>query len=265
MFTRRADRRHGSDYIARSGRLNSVTLGPHDDAPTAWGHRLIPPPQPAVPQTPSSHAPDTRKYRPSPKRDALRAELREKLKANAWQVFAELGLDGATVAAIVAGSGASNGTFYNYFGTQQAVFTELLGELLGEIRRATREARQREPELVGMMVQSFRAFFELVLQRPGATDFCLRNQHHIRAFLHGFADTNGLLDDLRGDLRRALPGKGLSDAELALLASVIVAIGLEALMLMSRGDPVDLEGLCQGVSTLIAHGAHQWQGCRSNI
>jgi SLT domain-containing protein len=46
-------------------------------------------------------------------------------------------------------------------------------------------------------VQSFRAFFELVLQRPGATDFCLRNQHHIRAYLHGFADTNGLLDDLR--------------------------------------------------------------------
>lgn len=222
-----------------------------------------------MPRTPSPAAPstaaETRKYRPSAKRDALRAELRERLKANAWQVFAEVGLDGATVAAIVAGSGASNGTFYNYFGTQQAVFAELLGELLGEIRSATREARQREPELVGMMVHSFRAFFELVLQRPGATDFCLRNQHHIRAYLHGFADTNGLLDDLRADLRRALPGQGLSDGELALLASVVVAIGLEALMLMSRGEPVDLQGLCQGVATLIAHGASQWPGCRTNI
>lgn len=218
-----------------------------------------------MPSQPPAPAPELRKYRPSAKRDALRAELRDRLKAQAWQVFAEVGLDGATVAAIVAGSGASNGTFYNYFGTQQAVFAELLGELLGEIRSVTREARQREPELVGMMVQSFRAFFELVLQRPGATDFCLRNQHHIRAYLHGFADTNGLLDDLRADLRRALPGQGLSDGELALLASVVVAIGLEALMLMSRGDPVDLEGLCQGVATLIAHGASQWPGCRANI
>lgn len=218
-----------------------------------------------MPSQPPAPAPELRKYRPSAKRDALRAELRDRLKAQAWQVFAEVGLDGATVAAIVAGSGASNGTFYNYFGTQQAVFAELLGELLGEIRSATREARQREPELVGMMVQSFRAFFELVLQRPGATDFCLRNQHHIRAYLHGFADTNGLLDDLRADLRRALPNKGLSDGELALLASVVVAIGLEALMLMSRGDPVDLERLCQGVATLIAHGASQWPGCRTNI
>lgn len=201
---------------------------------------------------------DARTYRPSAKRAAAREEKRAAIKAAGWKVFAEIGLDAATVAEIVAESGVSTGSFYNYFGTREAVFDELLAEMVGIVRQRTRAARAQADDLRTMLLLSYKAFLDFVLETEGGREFCARNQPHIRARLYGLESTGGVLSDLKTDIARGMPQATFSDWELSLIASLILANGMEAL-LQSRALPdLDTEALSRIMTGLAMDGiAHR--------
>ena len=197
-------------------------------------------------------------YRKSAKREATRVAKREAIKAAAWEVFAEAGLDAATVARIVTASGVSTGSFYNYFGSCEAVFAEVLADMIGIIRARTQAARSASDDLGAMLQRSYKAFLDFVLETEGGLAFCARNQPHIRARLFGLENTGQVLDDLRADLAGALPEARFAPWEVGLIASLIFATGLEALLQAQALPEVDTGALADSMARLMMHGIGGW-------
>lgn len=63
-----------------------------------------------------------------------REARREQILEAALQVFAVQGYHGASITDLVAAAGVARGTFYLYFDSKDAVFRELLDELLAHLR-----------------------------------------------------------------------------------------------------------------------------------
>lgn len=199
-----------------------------------------------------------RLYRKSAKREATRTANRAAIKAAAWAVFAEVGLDAATVARIVAASGVSTGSFYNYFGSCEAVFAEVMDDMVAIIRERTQAERSASDDMGVMLHRSYRAFLDFVLEADGALDFCARNQPHIRARLFGLENTGNVLGDLRADLIRALPPGRLAEWEVALIAGLIFSNGLEALLQAQALPHIDTDALATGMTRLMMQGIGGW-------
>lgn len=195
-----------------------------------------------------------RAYRPSAKRAATSAANRTAIKEAGWRIFAEKGLDGATVAQIVSSSGVSTGSFYNYFGSCTVLFNEILADIVGEIRAHTQIVRAASDDLEAMLYHSYKALLDFILSTEGATAFCMRNQPHIRARLFALENTSNVLDDVRADLIRVVPTAHFSDWELALISGLIFANGLEALLQTRDLPEIDTESLARMMTRLMVSG-----------
>ena len=196
----------------------------------------------------------TRKYRPSRKRAQTSDQIRQAIKQAAWAVFARDGLEGAVISEIVATSGASTGSFYNQFRGKQALFDEVLGDLMVDIRRVTAAARARAVDIETMLLFSYKDLLDHILAIEGGLAFISRNQHHIRARLYSLDGTSGLLGDLRADLARATADAPL-DADCATLAAgLILSNGLETLLLLNAHADVDSAAAARLMTRIIVHG-----------
>lgn len=195
-----------------------------------------------------------RKYKPSRKRTATSEQVRQRIKESAWAVFGRQGLDGATISEIVLESGVSTGSFYNYFGTKQAVFDELIGDLANSVRDITAAARAKADSLDMMLQYSYQALLDFIKTIEGCPEFTARNQHHLRVTLYGEGSTGGLLADIRQDVVRGLPGRTLTPLEVTLVSRLIIANGIETLLIMDDADGGDTAQLAQVMTRMIMNG-----------
>ena len=202
-----------------------------------------------------------RKFRPSKKREATALQTHERIRAGAWQSFVQQGLEGATVSAIVKLSGISTGTFYNYYGTKEAVFDRILEDLTQNIRTITAEARARADDLETMLRLSYAELLDFILGLNGARAFIALNQHHIRSRLYGASGSEGIVQDLRGDIVRGMPEHALSPSEIDLIARLIISNGIEAVLLLGDDAEVDTGKVADLVTGLLIGGI---RGLRSN-
>lgn len=89
-------------------------------------------------------------------------ERRAQILENALTVFAERGYHGASVSDIVKAANVARGTFYLYFDSKEAVFRELLDELLETFRSSVRgmdigpSAAPMQEQLEGILVRMLR-------------------------------------------------------------------------------------------------------------
>ena len=173
-----------------------------------------------------------RKYRDSEKRKVTKEQNRAAIQIAAWEVFCTIGMDAANIRDIVNRSGLSPGTFYNYYRTKEAIFEVLSQELLERLRARTRASRAKATTLEEFLFYCYDSYLDFVESIDGAMDFIGRNQHHIRSQLYPSSAISGLLDDLADDLRRFVPG--MSSRDRALVSSLIVAAGAEAVFWLSR-------------------------------
>jgi AcrR family transcriptional regulator len=87
------------------------------------------------------------------------AERRAQILSRALEVFAERGYHGASVSHVVKAAGVARGTFYLYFDSKEAVFRELLDQLLQTFRASVRgmelgpSAAPMADQLQGILVQ----------------------------------------------------------------------------------------------------------------
>ena len=81
-------------------------------------------------------------------------------------VFAEHGLEGASIRAIAQAAGCTTGAIYPYFSGKEAIYAELLSESLAALCSAVAAAAQdrRSPE--SQLAGGARAFFDYYARRP---------------------------------------------------------------------------------------------------
>lgn len=96
------------------------------------------------------------------KGEATRARLLEAAEA----VFGEVGYDQASVSEITRRAGVANGTFYLYFPTKQAIFSELVRQIGRNVRRAIQHAVGGLSKRTEIEREGFRSFFEYVRKHP---------------------------------------------------------------------------------------------------
>lgn len=98
----------------------------------------------------------------TPKGEATRARLLEA----AEEVFGEVGFDQASVAEITRRAGVAQGTFYLYFNTKTAVFSELVRKISRDVRHEIQVALEGMEERSEIERKGFETFFEYVRKHP---------------------------------------------------------------------------------------------------
>jgi AcrR family transcriptional regulator len=92
---------------------------------------------------------------------------RQKLLEAAEEVFAEHGWEEASIVKITEAAGVSQGTFYRYFLSKQAVFDELVEDLNRRVRHVMSEGAARGANRVDAERYGFEAFFRFTAEHPG--------------------------------------------------------------------------------------------------
>ena len=146
----------------------------------------------------------------TPKGEATRKRLLEV----AEDVFGEVGFDQASVSEITRNAGVAQGTFYLYFPSKQAIFSELVREIGRNIRHATQAAIEGLTDRADIERRGYEAFFEYVSKHPSIyrivrqAEFVDRDafRDYYETFAEGYAQglraakKNGQLKDLDPDV-----------------------------------------------------------------
>ena len=201
----------------------------------------------------------SRTYQPSKKREATARMTRERIRAGAWKIFARQGLGQASIAEIVSASDISTGTFYNYYGTQAAVFQEILAEMLNRIRSITANARAKSDDLETMLLLSYRDLLDYILTLDGARSFIACNQHQIRAALYGLDGTEGVIADIKQDVLRGVSALDPASPEIELIARLVVSIALEAVLQLQGKPTTETEEIAKLMTDFVIGGIERVQ------
>lgn len=146
----------------------------------------------------------------TPKGEATRQRLIEV----AEEVFGEVGFDQASVSEITRRAGVAQGTFYLYFPSKQAIFSELVRQIGRNIRHATQEAIAGVTNRSEIERRGYEAFFEYVRKHPSIyrivrqAEFVDRDafRDYYETFAQGYAEglkaakKRGQLKDLDPDV-----------------------------------------------------------------
>jgi AcrR family transcriptional regulator len=176
------------------------------------------------------------------RRDARKAENREKLIAAARKVFAEKGYGEATARDIVRETDLATGTFYNYFPDKQAIFSALLDEMSERGRALVREQRQQpDTTLEDRVAGAYRAYLAWAVEEEEMFQIFRRNADAI-ALLPEREPWELGISELVEDLREWVEQGDIPDLDLDYLATAGVAIGFQVATHLVDRDPPDVEG-----------------------
>ncbi len=137
------------------------------------------------------------------RRELTKQVNRQLILDAAFTLFCEKGFEATNVRDIIRDSGLSAGTFYNYFQSKEEIFEELKNDLMQDLRVAIRAARLRYNFALDKIVDSFRAFFQVLADRPKLMQFLSRNQSYLRQ-LRSEGKLDIFLNDLEEDLQKAI-------------------------------------------------------------
>lgn len=128
------------------------------------------------------------------RRETVRNFKRAAILEAAGAVFAEHGLDGATMRAIAERAGYAPGAIYIHFDGKEAIYAELLGNSLDRLAAAVKEAA--EPGGRDHARRTLRAFYDYYAEHPDELELGL--------YLFQGARPRGLSPDLDQRLNRQL-------------------------------------------------------------
>lgn len=199
---------------------------------------------------------DGRTRRAQETREARRAQILE----SALQVFSERGYHGASVSDLVAAAGVARGTFYLYFDSKDAVFRELLDELLAHLRSnvvgvdMSPGARPFEEQLVETVarilrtVENNRALTRIIFREAVGLDAAVDARMH--AFYDSLAGFIGSALDLgaRLGLVRALDVDVVATCILGSLRGVVERY------VVDTEEPLDVDRVARVVVNHSLHG-----------
>ncbi len=91
---------------------------------------------------------------------------RTALLESAERTFGELGWESASIVKITEGAGVSQGTFYRYFVSKQAIFDELIEDLNRRVRRSMAEGAAKGRTRAEAERHGFEGFFRFTAEHP---------------------------------------------------------------------------------------------------
>lgn len=171
------------------------------------------------------------------RRQAVRDFKREAILDAAAAVFAEHGIDGATVRAIAARAGYAPGAIYLYYDGKEAIYAELLGSSLARLGEAVKAAAAPEADAGNRARRILRAFFDYYTARPAELDLGLYLFQGARP--RGLSPAldrrlNGRLIAVLGTMAGALAAATGRPAEAANLETVSLAAHMVGCLIMER-------------------------------
>jgi len=161
------------------------------------------------------------------RRERNKQANRSAILAAGLDVFARLGFERATITDIVGASGLSVGTFYNYFGDKDAVFAELVNDLLTQARAALHDARERATSLDDFVLGAFHAYSRVIGHNPSMQSLISKNTHAFREFVFGGGEIAGIVEDLEVDMNEAIDKGILPKFPVRLMTSAMIGAGAE--------------------------------------
>ena len=193
------------------------------------------------------------------RREQTKLANREAILSAARTVFAELGYGAAGVRDIVRETDLAAGTFYNYFPDKEAVFRALVDDYAEEARRRVHEARAAATSVRSFIEDSYRAYFEYVVEDPDMVLVVRRNMGTVRAM---FDDTQlpASTAELADDLRRAIAAGLIEPLDVDYAAHAMVAVGIELGERLIERDPMDAEGATAFAAGLFLGGLTRLSG-----
>lgn len=160
------------------------------------------------------------------RREMNKIANRQAILLGGLEVFAEIGFDTATISDLVKASGLSVGTFYNYFGDKDAVFRELVAELINRAREALNQARQSAPTPEEFVLRAFRSYCHVISENPRMQALIVRNTSAFRSVLFN-GEITGLVDDLERDMTNAMASGMFPEFPIRLMTTAMIGAGVE--------------------------------------
>ena len=102
---------------------------------------------------------------PSGKREQAKAANRAAILKAARLVFAELGVEAATVRDIIRQTDLASGTFYNYFKSKEEIYGALVQDTLIEFTRLLKDMKQEDMSYEDYLRTAFGAYFRFLCQQ----------------------------------------------------------------------------------------------------
>jgi AcrR family transcriptional regulator len=176
------------------------------------------------------------------RREARKAENREKLLEAARKVFAEKGYGEATARDIVRETDLASGTFYNYFNDKQDAFMALLDEMSEKGRALVRAQRQDTTRSLEQRVShAYRAYFEWAVEENDLFEVFRRNAGVI-ALMPDREPFELGISELIEDLTAWAEAGDLPAADYEYLAIAAVGMGFQIATHLVERNPPDVDG-----------------------
>jgi AcrR family transcriptional regulator len=183
----------------------------------------------------------------SERRRAVNDYRREIILAAARRVFADQGLEGASLRAIAKEAGYTHGALYFYYASKEEIYGDLLAGSLDRLQNAVRAASAGQDAPTGRLLSAALAFFDYYRDNPGDLDlgfYLFRGMKPLGLTRELNARLNDKLRMLLGEWERAFHALGLPPeaAERETAALFGHAVGLLLLVHTGRMRMFSLDG-----------------------
>ena len=138
-------------------------------------------------------------------------------------VFGEYGWEQASIVKITEKAGVSQGTFYRYFVSKQAIFDELVDDLNRRVRRAMAEGSSGATTRAEAERGGFRGFFEFTAEHPTLYRVIRQAEFASPSALHSHYER--IADGYRTALASAIDRGEIAPGDPEVLAFILMGVG----------------------------------------
>ena len=163
-------------------------------------------------------------------------ETRERLVRAGRKLFGERGYEATSIEAILTAAGVARGALYHHFATKEALFDAVLDTLVAEIAAAAAVAARKASDPVDSLRRGCSAWLRMALD-PAVQRIALVDAPSVVGWSRWRElDEVHTLGGLRANLQ-ALAAEGrLPEAQVDLLAHMVLASVNEAALMIARAD-----------------------------
>lgn len=155
----------------------------------------------------------------SPRGERTRRALLEA----AEEVFGEYGWETASIVKITERAGVSQGTFYRYFVSKQAIFDELVDDLNRRVRRAMTDGSARGKDRTDAERKGFEGFFRFTSEHPALYRVIRQAEFASPAALQRHYER--ISDGYREALAKAMEAGEIAPGDPEVLAYALMGVG----------------------------------------
>lgn len=184
------------------------------------------------------------------------AATRARIEKEALRLFAEKGVEGATIRDLSQAVGVADAALYRYFGSKEAIAAELFTRHYGALSKRVAEIGAREQSFEACVAALVDLLCGLFDEAPDVFAFILLNQHAHLRFVQKEAN---VVEELRTIMARAMARGDIPEGDPDLAAAMALGAVLQPAVFKLYGR---LEGSLRDRAALLARAALQAAGAR---